>query len=252
MAERQIRRCAACATALAVAIVAAPLHATAGTTTGPRLALTPNQGGLGSHFTATFSYTVPACDEYEVQLIWNPAAPQLIGTAHPTNSGQACQVTIPATVPSNAEPGITYAVAAAAHLATPNGTGGWSSNDPQASAPYAVTRPPSTTTSSTSTSAHSSEESTRSLPTSAVPSSSSERTETSSSPDAAAAAAPGSPESPSSDAPSSAGDLPSAAATTAQPHGMGWTLAIGVGAVALLALLGVALARRAGGLRKPG
>jgi hypothetical protein len=231
--------------------VAIPLHAAAGSTMGARLVLSPAQGGLGSRFTATFTYSVPVCNKYQVELIWDPSTPDVIGTAQPTNSDQNCQVTIPAAVPSNAHPGTTYTVLAAAHPATPSGTGVWSSSDPQGTATYEVTQPPPSTASpSPSQSAQSAARATASsqpVAFASPQSSAVESASSSSSSDGASGASTSGPA--SSGAQFATGGSPPTALATSQPRISGWVVAIVAVAAALL--LGLALTWRAGWLRLP-
>jgi hypothetical protein len=235
--------------------VAMPLHAAAGTSTGPRLVLSPAQGGLGGHFAATFTFSVAVCNRYAVQLYWDASAPDWIGSAQPTNSDQNCQVTIQAAVPSTAHPGTTYTVRAEAHPVISSGTAVSSTSDPQGTATYEVTQPPPGTSSpSPSQSAQSSARPTGSsqpIAFASPPSSTAESTTsstTSSSSDGASGASTPGPA--SSGAPFAGGGSSPAAVATSRPHISGWVIAIVALAAALL-LLGLALARRAGLLRLP-
>ena len=234
-------------------LAVAPLHAAAGTTTGARLVLSPTQGGLGSHFTATFTYSVPACNRYEVQLVWDPDnAPDVIGTAQPANSDSACQVTIAAAVPSNARADVTYTVLAAAHPATTSGNMVWTSNDPQGTAAYRVMPLSSQSASSSSSQGRTTPpSSTRSpAPLALGPAQGTGpqiATSSSSSNDAAAGGASG--QSTSATAPA-AGGTSGVTVVAPRPQGGGWGVALAI-AVAALVLVGLALAVRSGRLRLP-
>jgi hypothetical protein len=141
---------------LAVAAAVAPLQATAGTTTGPQLRLSPASGQPGSHFTATFTYSVSRCDLYSVGLWWDdPHYTTPLGAGSDQSTGQFCEVSIDAVVPdSDANPGTTYPVHA---YTSPHGASVDGGPGPSGTAAFAVTGAPSTAsaTASASATAHS-------------------------------------------------------------------------------------------------
>lgn len=126
---------------LAVAAALLPAGAGAGTTTGPQLKLSPATGAPGSHFTATFTYSVSRCDLYAVGLWWDdPNYTKPIGGGQDNSSGQLCQVSIDAVVPTDhATPGTTYPVHAYSNPRFVSAGGG---PGPSGSATYAVTAAP--------------------------------------------------------------------------------------------------------------
>ena len=139
---------------LAVAAAAVPLHAMAGTTTGPQLQLSPASGQPGSHFTATFTYSVSRCDLYSVGLWWDdPHYTTPLGGGSDQSTGQFCQVSIGAVVPdADANPGTTYPVHA---YTSPRGASVDGGPGPSGTALFAVTGAPSTASATTSATGHS-------------------------------------------------------------------------------------------------
>jgi hypothetical protein len=140
---------------LAVAAAVVPFQAAAGTTPGPQLRLSPASGQPGSHFTATFTYSVSRCDLYDVGLWWDdPHYTTPLGAGADQSSGQFCQVSIDAVVPdADANPGTTYPVHA---YTSPRGASVDGGPGPSGTAAFAVTGVPSTAaaTGSSSPAAH--------------------------------------------------------------------------------------------------
>jgi len=116
------------------------IHAGAGTTSGGRLVLSPATGAPGSHFTATFTYSVSRCDLYGVGLWWDdPHYTTPLGGASDSSTGDLCQVTIDAVVPSaDADPGTTYPVHA---YTSPHGASVDGGPGPSGTAQYTVAAP---------------------------------------------------------------------------------------------------------------
>ena len=240
--------------------VAPPLHAAAGTTSGPHLALSPAQGTPGSHFTATFTYSVSVCSKYKVWLFWDApsSSSDVLGTGEPTNTDTACQVSIPATIPADAS-STTHTLDASAHLDSGNGTAVWSSNDPDATATYVVTPAPSQRSSSPSPSSSSSASASR--PGGSSPGATA-------SPTAAAlalAGGQGSPEDSATTSSATSGDAPASdtqgqsspvlhpirSVVPSPSHGLGATVVLFALPMALLAGVGLVVAGRSGRLRLP-
>jgi len=127
--------------------VLVPVGAAAGTSTGSaNLSLSPAQGPVGTHFAATFVYSVPTCQEYSVDFGWDNNT--YLGSASDGSSGQSCKVTLQAVVPSSAS-AATHTVTALAH---PRGTAVGAGPGPSATASFRVTQPAAGSTTSQGTS----------------------------------------------------------------------------------------------------
>jgi hypothetical protein len=128
---------------LATAVVFLPLHVTAGTTSGGQLRLSRDSGPAGTHFTATFTFSVSRCDLYSVGLWWDdPHYTTPLGAGGDRSSGQLCQVSIDAVVPADhASPGTTYPVHA---YTSPRGASVDGGPGPSGASAFAVTEPQST------------------------------------------------------------------------------------------------------------
>jgi hypothetical protein len=128
---------------LVTAVVFLPLHVTAGTTSGGQLRLSPDRGAAGTHFTATFTFSVSRCDLYSVGLWWDdPHYTTPLGAGEDRSSGQLCQVSIDAVVPADhASPGTTYPVHA---YTSPRGASVDGGPGPSGASAFAVTEPQST------------------------------------------------------------------------------------------------------------
>jgi hypothetical protein len=128
---------------LATAAVFLPLHAAAGTTSGGQLRLSPDSGPAGTHFTATFTFSVSRCDLYSVGFWWDdPHYTTPLGAGEDRSAGQLCQVSIDAVVPADhASPGTTYPVHA---YTSPHGASVDGGPGPSGASAFAVTEPRST------------------------------------------------------------------------------------------------------------
>jgi hypothetical protein len=138
---------------VAAAAAVMPLQAAAGTTTGAQLRLSPASGQPGSHFTATYTYSVSRCDLYGVGLWWDdPHYTTPLGSGADQSTGQLCEVSIDAVVPdTDANPGTTYPVHA---YTSPRGVSADGGPGPSGTAAFAVTGAPSTGSATGSATAH--------------------------------------------------------------------------------------------------
>jgi hypothetical protein len=123
--------------------VLVPVGASAGSTTGSaNLSLSPTEGPVGTHFAATVVYSVPTCQEYSVDLFWDNNT--YLASASDASSGQSCEVTLQAVVPSSAAAPAVHTVTALTH---PRGVAAGGGPGPSATASFRVTQPTVTTTS---------------------------------------------------------------------------------------------------------